>query len=42
MDVHLRLPAKIHKKIVQAAAKNRRPITSEILVRLEKTLAGGK
>ena len=41
-NVHLRLPLKVHEAISRAAEKNRRPITSEILVRVEATLAQDK
>ncbi len=38
VDFHLRVPKKIHEALARAAEKNRRPVTSEILVRLEATL----
>jgi hypothetical protein len=41
-DVHLRLPVAVHKGLTKAAEKNRRPVTLEILVRLEESLARSK
>ena len=40
-NVHLRLPIAVHEAVRKEAEKNRRPITAEILVRVEESLARG-
>ena len=35
MDVHIRVPEGMHRRIVASAARNRRKIAAEILVWLE-------
>ena len=36
VDVHVRIPEGMHRRIVAAAARNRRKIVAEILVWLER------
>lgn len=40
VDIHVRLPRELHKKIEKSAKADRRPINSEIIVRLEETFQG--
>ena len=39
IDIHVRLPFLVHRGIAERATAARRPLNSEIIVRLERSLA---